>query len=216
MPRTVQIQLGNAVVDAIVKFVESDIETISALADGKFSFMKDGRLKNVVARSWWGTRRIYKLGLVTLADDEARFAHLRAQMEGYAAVAEALMFDALVYGAKNSKFTGTRWKYKSGDLKDGRPKATATEFDWTQDVFLDARVLGGLNRAFHLRLVLEEEGVINHRLASKLKTLATQRNDIHLPNLVASARLTLRDAEGGFRAVNELCVQLLAWYTPRA
>ncbi len=83
----VQVKLGEAVVGAIRDFASSEVPRVEELEADMFKHVRDPKLRRSLAETFHGARWLYHLGLVTLATDAHRAAHIRAQIIDYAAPA---------------------------------------------------------------------------------------------------------------------------------
>jgi hypothetical protein len=169
MSKTIQEQFGQEIIDAVSRFAQRDIDDVNTLAANEFSHVSDPDLKQALAETLYGTRWLYKLGLALLADNHERFAHVRAQIIDYASVAEALLADIIVQAYRKGKLSGAQWQRRSvrGNSalrwNNSNPEQTVSRasFEWCI-------------------IVANESGIINSSLATKLHSIRTRRNTVHL------------------------------------
>jgi hypothetical protein len=166
----VQEHLGEAIVGAIVEFARHDIETVAQLEQVTFAHVADASLRRSLARTLYGAKWLYKLGLVTLSSGDERVAHVRVQINDYGAICEALLHDVIAVGILGGVMVGpatmTDWYGKpltwgGTDLQVRQQLRKRCGFAWLIRVALDERV-------------------VTPDLADRLDKLRMKRNAVHL------------------------------------
>ncbi|WP_089843770.1 hypothetical protein [Granulicella pectinivorans] len=76
-PKPVQEQFGQAIIDAVVKFAASDIETPVQIQTQHLAHVGNANLRQRLSEVLYGARWIYKLGLALLVKNEEQMAHVR-------------------------------------------------------------------------------------------------------------------------------------------
>lgn len=204
----VQLSLGQAAVDSIREFASSEEPTVEELQVELFKNVRDKRLRRTLAETLCGARWLYRLGLVTLASDVHRAAHVRAQMIDYAAICEAVLLDALAHGIFRKQLRGSKWGCVFA--KNKWIPAVA----WPDQRYeIDLRIRKSRN-LYWLIEVAAEEGLVRSRLKRPLHKLRDNRNNVHLAELAAVDEKTgLNMGKEAYRVMHA-CIECVAhWMT---
>lgn len=171
----IQEEFGRAVVDSIVKFARQDIPPIADLEAESFSHVKNQAVRGALARTMYGTRWLYKLGLALVVSGDESIAHVRVQVIDYGSICETLLKEMVGQGVKGQHLSGVVWK-TSDLIGNGDMLPWATKFD---------RVLK--RRKFEwLVAVAKEERMVSAELGARLDSLRKYRNTVHLTELASS------------------------------
>jgi len=175
----VQVKLGEAAIAAIREFASSTTGTVEQLEATTFKSVREKKLQRSLAETLFGARWLYHLGLVTLATDVQRAAHVRAQIIDYAAICEAVLLDALSHGIVYNHLLGTKWKSK---FVDGAWKPDAP---WSAN---RAKINHTIRKRRNFRWMIEvgaEEKMFKPGLKRELDSLRESRNAVHIAELAA-------------------------------
>jgi hypothetical protein len=199
--KIIQEQFGQEIIDAMARFAKRDIKDVAALVADEFSHVANVELKQALAETLYGTRWLYKLGLALLANNHEQFAHVRAQIVDYASVAEALLADLIAQAFRKGKLSGPQWQKK---FTRGSALLTWNSAD------PDKTVAG---TTFEWRIkVAHESGIIDSTLTSKLNSIRTRRNTVHLTaKVMAGVSYYSGLAKRSHEAMLETIQQTKAW-----
>lgn len=203
--KTVQCELGEAVVGAIVEFAIRDIDPADKLSGELFARVCDAQVRRQVAEILFGARWLYKLGLLTLATGERRAAHVRAQVVDYGAICEALILDGLAQGIVAFDLRGA-WK----------PAKRKGSVVWSTG---RSAVLKTLRERFDFRSLIEiakHEGILSDALAKRLHWLRKQRNRVHIAEMAALAeKQYISTSRTAYGIVLECAKSVRSWIDQR-
>ena len=201
---TVQEEVGDRLIAAVMTFARADLQQASALENGLFRFVGEVPLRRALAQTFYGTRWLYKLGLALLAKDDELAAHIRAQVLDYGGVAEGLLSYSIAQALRKGRLKGTRYKYR--DYKNPKdpitwnslnpePELAKQSFAWLIEIAADF-------------------GIVTPKLKTDLHWLRAQRNEVHLRHLVTIGRQAyLTRSERAFSVTLETASQTKHWCT---
>lgn len=200
--KKIQVHFGQAMIDAFEAFAKKDIPTVAALEDDLAHV--DVALRPTLARTLFGTRWMYKLGVAALVGGDERVAHIRAQLIDYGSMAEALLSDAVRHGIARGHLIGHAFRHSN-------PPTNTKALTWAgANVATEIR-----RRTFNwLILVAEEEGIVTPQLAKRLHSLRTLRNGVHLVELAAkNIAYTLKTAKKAHTTLSLTLNATRTWVT---
>jgi hypothetical protein len=177
--QTVRLVIGQSVMDAVTEFALLDEPSVEHLEADTFRRVKDPRLRNALARTLFGARWLYKLGLVTYATSDRRAAHIRAQLIDYGAICEAVITDMLAYGIERSLLKGMSHRYANARGKTGK------ELTWSGTEPRRQLRLPPCNFSWKID-VAQDEHVLAPTFAVEVHRLRKMRNTVHLAERVGS------------------------------
>lgn len=173
----IQEQFGQRVIDSLAEFARQDIASVADLEANDFAFVHDADLRAAIARTMYGARWLYKLGLALLVSGDESIAHVRIQVVDYASVCEALTKYTVGHGIQRGCMKGQGWRTHRGRVLDW-----TTNFDKTLK-----------ERDFRWAIsVAEEEGIISTTLAAGLQHLRGLRNTVHITELATTQTVYYR------------------------
>ena len=163
-----ELEIGKRVLDLLTDYVKERIAPPMELSSEKFGFVKDRKLRENLAETYFGATWVYSIGRLLARDKQELQAQLRTQIINYGAVCEAILEYAILEGAKKSSFQGELWKYrdekKKENLRWGNPPANLPK---------------GINFAWCIA-VAKDELIIDEKVAKLADKLRNLRNTIHL------------------------------------
>lgn len=171
----IQEEFGRAVVDSIVGFARQDIPQVADFEAESFSHVKNQAVRGALARTMYGARWLYKLGLALVVSGDESIAHVRVQVIDYGSICETLLKEMVGQGVKGQYLSGVVWK-TSGLVGNGDALPWVTKFD---------RVLRYRGFAW-LVAVAREERMVDADLGARLDSLRRYRNTVHLTELASS------------------------------
>ena len=173
---TFQHQFGQAAIDSIIGFCRNDIPTVAHFENNDFAHISDAQLRTAVAKTMYGARWLYKVGLSLLIDGDEAIAHVRTQVIDYGSVCEALLSDVVIHGISNGYFAGQIFRTASGD-GNGRP------INWGAGN-MQSKVK---KRSFYWLIeVAREEGILTPHEKGLLTRLRNLRNTVHITELATT------------------------------
>ena len=152
--------------NSIHKFADSDVETINVLKQW-FCHVTDPNLVNMLAKTLFGARWIYKVGLALMVKEEKQAAHVRAQIIDYSSICELLLLNMIDYAITNNKMTnnkhtkGINGKALTWTASNNAYKLGKQGFCWLIDV-------------------AKGESIISGDLPKRLHSMRKMRNGVHL------------------------------------
>lgn len=192
MTKPIQEQFGNVLISAIANFARADLKSADTLEANEFCHVGDVAMRACMAEVFYGARWIYKLGLATLARNEERAAHVRAQIRDYASVIEGLLSDMVAHAIRNRHVQGTQYTWKYPAKKQGRI---------TWNVAAPEAQLEKQSFAW-LITIAEDFGIITPHIAKSLHSLRGERNKVHIRKMAAMGpRAYLRESQRAFALV---------------
>jgi hypothetical protein len=199
---SVREALGDKLMEAVQSFARRDMDSVADLENKHFRFVKDASLREQIAKTFYGARWLYKLGLALLARDEELGAHVRAQVTDYGAVAEALLSYAIGFSIKHGRIKGDRYKWSNyvsrskpiaWDARRPESALEAQSFAWLIEIAFDF-------------------GIIDKALKVDLHWLRDQRNTVHLRKLASIGRQAfLGRSMRAFNTVVETSAKCRTW-----
>jgi hypothetical protein len=194
LPKPIQEQFGQTIIDAFAGFARADLENVAALEARLFHHVSNAPLKRRLAETLYGARWIYKLGLALLVANEEQMAHVRSQILDYGAVCEGLLHDMIDHALRVG-MTGTRYTYKNPRLLTGPYPTTPTQIT---------------NQSFFWMIeVAKDEHIINHNLYLALDRLRLERNTVHVH--ARGYRAFLNTSRWAFGLVERVARQTQGW-----
>jgi hypothetical protein len=200
--RPIQAQLGQAVMDAVRRFALADIKTPDMLITDEFRHVAEPRLRRRLADIFYGAKWIYKLGLVLLARDEERAAHVRAQVIDYGSVVEGLLLDAIAHAIRGNLTRGNSWQWRN-------PKKSTGRIPWNA-ANPEAQFVREKLSLWWLTRVAAECGIIDTRLEQDIEWLREARNKVH-PGASAGHQAYLNQSKKASEIVMRVIVQTRTW-----
>lgn len=173
---TIQHQFGQAAIDAVTEFCRADIKDVAALEADEFSHIRDVQLRRALARTFYGARWLYKVGLSLLIDGDEGTAHGRTQLIDYASVCEALLSDCILHGVTRGALIGQG--YRTVDCKP-----PGKVINWNKGSKADKM---SKRQFFWLIEVAGEEHIVAPHTKGMLTTLRDLRNTVHITKLAAT------------------------------
>ena len=168
--KPIQEQLGERLIQSVADFARADLDSPEKLQAGRFAHVSDTKMREALARVFYGARWIYKLGLVLLTRGEERAAHVRAQIVDYAAVCEGLLSDSIAHAVANGHTVGDSHNWQDPDFKKKKVNWSGRR----PEAVLQRSSLWWLIR------VSKDFGIIDGPLAVELDWLRKHRNTVHL------------------------------------
>jgi hypothetical protein len=199
--KAVQLALGQAMVHAFQAFALKKIESVEKLETTQFAHVRDAGLRKRLAETLHGARWLYKLGLVTLATNEQRAAHVRAQLIDYGAICEAILLDAIAHGIIKKRLIGIAWRTNVNN----KPIA------WSED---ETKIWHHLRRKpFEWLInVAKDEKIVAELFAVRLHWLRQCRNDVHIAKMATvSERTGLGESRKAFGIMNRCVRNATTW-----
>lgn len=147
---TFQHQFGQATIDSIISFCRADIKDVNDLYNEEFSHITDAGLRSAMAKTMFGGRWLYKLGLGLLVDGDEAIAHVRTQVIDYGSVCEALLGDCILHGLNRNILVGNAYRtvycQPSGksinwDVGDRGQKLSRRTFYWLIEVSFEGNII---------------------------------------------------------------------------
>jgi hypothetical protein len=199
---TFQHQFGQAAIDSIVAFSRADIKNTDELYDDEFSHVTNNALRRALAKTMFGTRWLYKLGLGLLVDGDESIAHVRTQVIDYGSICEALLGDCILHGIVRNAMAGTAYLAANG-LPGGQA------INWNNGVKADKME----KRTFHWRIeVAGEEAIVTAPLKGSLTQLRNLRNTVHITKIATTNQRYYRTlAKASYTTVHETINSTKAW-----
>lgn len=195
MPKPIQEQFGETMLEAMREFARRDLGNPAEYELNFFNHVGDGTLRTTLAETMYGARWIYKLGLALLVKDAEQLAHVRAQILDYAAVCEGLLSDMVRHAIVTPHVVGVKHltNIKGQPINWGTgvtAKLAKQPFYW----FIE---------------VAQEEGIVNPGLATRLQTLRKERNTVHLRSRTYNAYLGV--SRSAFEVLTDTIQQTRTW-----
>jgi hypothetical protein len=207
MSKPIQELIGERAIEAFADFARSDIPTIEHLESGVFRHVAVPDLRRAMSQVFYGARWIYKLGLVTLAKNEERAAHVRAQIVDYASLCEALLSYSNGFAIDHGHARGTAYTVANPDESvpakrrpiTWRPGATET-------------ILRKQSFWWHFR-ISREFGIIPVGLHDNLEWLRKERNAVHVRQRVAlGATAYINESKRAFGVLLDTAYRTRLWH----
>ena len=175
---------------------------MNALYNDELSHVTDNALRGALAKTMYGTRWLYKLGLSLLVDGDESIAHVRTQVIDYSSICEALLGDCILYGFNRNIFVGTAYQTVN-NLRAG------ARINWNTG----NKAIKLKNRTFYWLIeVAGDEGIVTSHLKRSLTQLRHLRNTVHITNLAANNRSYYRTlAKLSFTTVYNMIAATKAW-----
>jgi hypothetical protein len=207
MTKLIQEHIGERAIEAFTEFARSDIPDVQTLETGQFAHIGDVSLRRALAQVYYGSRWIYKLGLVTLAKNEERAAHVRAQILDYASVCEALLSHANGHAIARGHAVGTAHLVSNPDEK---VPARRRPINWTSGS--TEASLRKQSFWWHARIA-REFLIISAKDFADLNWLREERNAVHVRQRVAlGATAYLTQSKRAFETMNECIRKTKLWH----
>lgn len=206
MAKPIQEHIGQRAIEAFVEFARADIEEPATLEQTTYGHIADARLRRALAQVHYGARWIYKLGLVTLARNEERAAHVRAQIVDYASLCEALVSYCNGIALDRGHAIGTAHHWTNPDElvpAKRRPirwgKASTETVLRKQGFWWQARI------AWEFKIITKDH-------FEDLDWLRSERNSVHVRQRVAiGATAYLGESAKAFAVLCECVRQSTVW-----
>lgn len=202
MSRPIQEQFGARVIQAFTEFARVDLKSADEMVRDEFSHVSDADMRRCMAQVLYGSRWIYKLGLATLARDEERAAHVRAQLVDYASIVEGLLSDMIAHAIRNGHTRGDAYLWRDPDVKK-------QPVSWTSaapEVLLRKASFWWL-----IRVACEFE-IVSRQLADHLQKLREQRNDVHIRKMAKLGQVAfLSQSKTAYRLVLDTVSSTKRW-----
>jgi hypothetical protein len=204
--KPIQELIGAKVIEAFTDFARSDIADVSTLESREFQHVADAKLRTALAQVFYGSRWIYKLGLVTLATNEARAAHVRAQIVDYARLCEALVSYCIGRAIDQQHTIGTAHNYSNPDELIVAKRRTINWKPGSTDTLLRKQTFW-----WQARIALDFK-IVSAKLRSDLDWLREERNAVHVRQRVAlGATAYLKESKRAFTILTETIRQTKMW-----
>ena len=206
MTKPIQELSGERAIEAFADFARSDIPSIDELENGTFRHIKEPKLRRAIAQVFYGCRWIYKLGLVTLARDEERAAHVRAQIVDYASLCEAVLSYCNGHAIDQQYARGTAHLC----VNPAEPVAAKKRpIDWRR-ASTDS-ILRKQSFWWHARIA-REFGIIAQDLFDHLDWLRAERNAVHVRQRVAlGATAYLNESRRAYQVLMDTAARTKLW-----
>lgn len=199
--KPIQEEFGQVLIDAIIKFARTDLETVDELEADKFSHVRDAALRRALAEVFYGCRWIYKVGLALLTRDAERAAHVRSQLLDYGSVAETLLSYCIGHAIRGAHTRGTSYTFRDPD-KQQQPIAWNTADPVPQ---LQKQSFWWLIR------IAGDFGIIDATTQSGATRLRNLRNIVHLRRAATGPRAYLNEAQRAYMTVLAVLQQTKRW-----
>ena len=208
MTKPIQEHIGERAIEAFVDFARLDIPTVAELEAGAFKHVYDPKLRTACSQVFYGSRWIYKLGLVTLARAEERAAHVRAQIVDYASISEALLSFSVGHAIQKGYTRGAAHNFVNPDEVNPAKKRP---INWSRGSV--ESILRKQSFWWHAR-ICREFGVIPAALFSELDWLRGERNAVHVRQRVAlGATAYLQESKRAFGVLLRTVGRTRHWLT---
>ena len=202
MANPIQQHLGQRVVEAVREFILNELETKDEFETKNFSHIDDAKTRSALAQTMFGARWLCKTGLVLLAANEERSAHIRAQIIDYASICECVLGDMIIHGQTRGSLQGTTKDFEDyykkrainwAAIANIRNKVEAAQFWWRIEV-------------------AAESGMLTPKTAQAIRVLKKARNTVHIHRgLGHGAKYFLNDAVFAFEHTLAVLKQTAAW-----
>jgi len=204
--KPIQEYIGERAIEAFTEFARSEIPELDELENGMFRHVKEPKLRHAMAQVFYGSRWIYKLGLVTLAREEERAAHVRAQIVDYASLCEALLSYCNGYAIDRKHTRGSAHLYVNPDEPVAAKKRA---INWGR--FSTEATLRQQSFWWHARIA-REFGIISKTLFDTVDWMRKERNAVHVRQRVAlGAAAYLNESKRAFQVLLDTTERTKAW-----
>jgi hypothetical protein len=201
MAKLIQEHIGERAIEAFAEFARSDIPDVATLEATQFAYVADFALRKALAQVYYGSRWIYKLGLVMLVKNEERAAHVRAQILDYASICEALLSYTNGHAIDSGNTAGSAHLVSNPDELVAAKRRPIKWQPGKTEACLRKQSFWWQVR------IAREFGVITPRVATDLNWLREERNAIHVRQMVAlGATAYLKESKRAFETMSE-CIQ---------
>jgi hypothetical protein len=198
----IELHLGAVVLDAIHEFALYHVQSPAELETTTFSFIKDPKLRSRLSETLFGARWLYKLGLVTVAADARRAAHVRAQIIDYASICEGVLVDAVTHGLVRGHFTGKA----AGEIGFVGPGSSRGA--------VQTRVRKRYGSFAWMLKVAREERMVDLPLWERVDWLRDRRNGVHVAEVAATdVRMLIDASRHAYTTMVGTIDQIGAWVT---